>query len=541
VGRSQSAQVISGKRDPTCTASRPQTFLLTNIQRLITTSGKTKTKFLSDQAELNGALLVAVTETWLHSGVFDAEVSHDFPGYSILRCDRNGRQGGGVAIYLRDDLTGDLVDSADNGVCELLVVYVHQLNTVVAVAYRPPDTKMAEFSPILSKLDTVLSELPEPTPNIVLMGDFNFQDKHLSWIRSDDGVLVPVVHDHRQHAGEDGPQVRQQAARLCDLALKHNLIQQVDKVTHGREILDLLFTNNEDLVSSATVEPWPSFTDHSIVTAPVSYQLGSEKELEETHLLDSGKRLKRLNFNKAPWPEIQKQLCMLDWEPMKDHAKESPIAALSWFMDQIIPLLETLVPKKCPRRSKLEKKRKLLWRKLGKLQRKIESVSSNSGLSKLIKDKWNLEKQLKSEYTSVNQKEEDDALLNLKENPKSFFSFARSRQKTRAIIGPFIDPATGKPNPDPDFASSVLSEQYKSVFVKARPEWIVDKPRDFFAPSEGEDPILSDIEFTESDIEQACFELKTSSAAGADGMPASLLKTSFYTLASFTSTRNNSS
>ena len=299
MGGGQSAQVLPGKRDPTCTASRPQTFILTNIQRLITPSGKTKTQFLSDQAELNGALLVAVTETWLNTGVFDAEVSHDFPGYSILRCDRSGRQGGGVAIYLREDLTGELVDSADNGVCELLVVHVHQINTVVAVAYRPPDTKMAEFSPILSKLDTILTELPEPTPNIVLMGDFNFPDKHLSWVRSD-GVLVALVHDHRQHAGGDGPQVRQQAARLCDFALKHNLIQQVDKVTHGREILDLIFSNNEDLVSSVAVEPWPSFTDHNIVTASVSYQLESEKELEQTHLLDSGKRLKRLNFNKAP-------------------------------------------------------------------------------------------------------------------------------------------------------------------------------------------------------------------------------------------------
>ena len=107
--------------------------MLTNIQRLITPSGKTKSKFLSDQSEQCQALFVAVTETWLHAGVYDAEVSHDFPGYSILRCDRVGRQGGGVAVYLRDDLTGEVLGSFDNGVCELLVVFVHQLNTVAAV------------------------------------------------------------------------------------------------------------------------------------------------------------------------------------------------------------------------------------------------------------------------------------------------------------------------------------------------------------------------------------------------------------------------
>ena len=460
--------------------------------------------------------------------MFDAEVVHDFPGYSILRCDRAGRQGGGVAIYLRDDLTGELIDSIDNGVCELIVVHVHQLNTVVAVVYRPPDTKLAEFTPILSKLDSILSELSVPTPNIALMGDFNFPDKDLSWVRSDDGVLVPLVHGHRATATEGGCQVRQQASRLCDLALKHCLIQQVDQVTHGKEILDLLFTNNEDMVSSVLVEPWPSFTDHSIVSASVSFQLNDEKDREETHLLESGKKLKRLNFNKAPWPEIQKELAKLDWSPMKVQALDSPSAALSWFMDQVIPILESLVPvrstrKKC--RNRVARERKLLWRRLSKNQKKIASSNSATKLSKLLQDKWDLEMQLKSEYISINNKEENDAILNLKKNPKSFFSFARSRQKTRARIGPFIDPSTGVPNADPDFAASLLAEQYNSVFVPGRPEWLVQDAKDFFASSSDDGPSLTDIEFSELDIELACMELSSSSAAGADGIPASLLKT----------------
>ena len=45
-----------------------------------------------DQAVANDSLLVAVTETWLHDGIFDAEVSHDFPGYHILRCDQSRKK-----------------------------------------------------------------------------------------------------------------------------------------------------------------------------------------------------------------------------------------------------------------------------------------------------------------------------------------------------------------------------------------------------------------------------------------------------------------
>ena len=36
--------------------------------------------------------------------------------------------------------------------------------------------------------------------------------------------------------------------------------------------------------------------------------------------------------------------------------------------------------------------------------------------------------------------------------------------------------------------------------------------------------ILTDLEFTESDIEYACMELSASSASGPDGIPAELLK-----------------
>ena len=132
------------------------------------------------------------------------------------------------------------------------------------------------------------------------------------------------------------------------MVLKHSMIQQVDQATHGREILDLIFSNNEDLVSSVVVEPWPTFTDHNIVTANVSYQLEKVQAVEETHLLDSGKKLKKLNFNKAPWQQIQAELRKLDWEPMKELAKESSTAAHSWFMDTLVPLLERLVPLKDP-------------------------------------------------------------------------------------------------------------------------------------------------------------------------------------------------
>ena len=215
---------------------------------------------------------------------------------------------------------------------------------------------------------------------------------------------------------------------------------------------------------------------------------------------------------------------------MKEVARDSPTSAHSWFMEKILPLLEELVPIKNPKKkikNKVDRKRKLTWRKISKLQNKIHSASSASKLAKLVQEKWKLENELKAQYTSMNRQDEEAAVQLMKSNPKSFFSFARKRQKTRARIGPFIDNSTGAPNPDPDFAARVLSEQYKSVFVQPRPEWEVKDPREFFNPTVRDTNDLAtvnDIDFSEMDIESACEELDSSSSPGADGVPASLLK-----------------
>jgi exonuclease III len=183
--------------------------------------GTQDVRCMSDQALLREALMVGVCETWLNQGIMDTEVLHNFTGYSLFRGDRQVRQGGGVALYLQDNLSGDLLASFDNSVCQGIAVMVHQTNTCVVVCYRPPDTRAAEFSDMLDSLDSVLATLPTPTPNIVLMGDFNLPRSVVQWQRSDEGNLFP----HREEETPRGKQDRLQAHRLMEFAAKHFLQQ----------------------------------------------------------------------------------------------------------------------------------------------------------------------------------------------------------------------------------------------------------------------------------------------------------------------------
>ena len=123
----------------------------------------------------------------------------------------------------------------------------------------------------------------------------------------------------------------------------------------------------------------------------------------------------------------------------------------------------------------------------------------------------------------MNRKEEDEAIIRIKENPKCFFSFAKSRQKTKAKVGPFLD-KDGTANPSADFSAEELRKQYDSVFAKPRQEWLVPDFQEHFKARDEDTSSLNDIVFGPEDIEKACSELRGSAAAGPDGVPAILLK-----------------
>ena len=99
-------------------------------------------------------------------------------------------------MFIRDDVSAECIGSFDNGVCELLVLKIHSMSTVLVIIYRPPDTRLSEFSPVLTEVNKLLSDLSAPAPNIVLMGDLNFPSTVMNWL-SVDGCLVPSVHGHR--------------------------------------------------------------------------------------------------------------------------------------------------------------------------------------------------------------------------------------------------------------------------------------------------------------------------------------------------------
>ena len=182
-------------------------------------------------------------------------------------------------------------------------------------------------------------------------------------------------------------------------------------------------------------------------------------------------------------------------------------------------------------KRRVDKERRSLWRRLGKVKKRIATTTSTSRATSLLMTQQKLEQELKMSYDTQGWEDENKVVNAMKSNPKAFFAYGRAKQKTKARVGPFLDPETDTPNPDPDFSAKLLSEQYSSVFTQPRAEFEVKNFSDFFSGGtewrqqhEGR-PTLHDIKFKEADIEMACKELKASSSPGTDGFPVLLLKT----------------
>ena len=214
-------------------------------------------------------MFIALTETWLREQK-DAEVGID--GYTLFRQDRQrahlrrtGRDSGGVACYIKSNLAAatEPVINYSNGVVEMLGLYVKSSNLLIIVMYRPPDDRIGghcsthiEFRQALSKLHDTLQDLPTPTPDIILCGDFNLP--HAIWPGG--GVKVGAARDEQI-------MIKDLLAFTDELFL----VQEIQKPTHRKgNTLDLLFTNNPEFLHSyECVET--IYSDHFMIEGCVNY------------------------------------------------------------------------------------------------------------------------------------------------------------------------------------------------------------------------------------------------------------------------------
>ena len=293
-------------------------FHIANIQSLITktVSGENipflkaqeKISFLREQCKEETPYFLAFAETNLNESIKEAEFQLD--GYSHETSHRKNRDGGGVIIYTNNNLTYQTLVTASDEICSIVGIYINELRLIVFMVYRPPPNYMNKYhgeileksfeSIVISNIYNVINEYKSQIPDIILAGDLNFPKA--TWSSG----IGRSYADTRSSA--------RSLQKLIDLASELNLLQMVREGTRdtrkgNRNILELIFTNNHELISNIYIEP-SKITDHKYITCETSYKLSIS---DTKHISENDTNLSTYNYETANWKNIKASLKERNW------------------------------------------------------------------------------------------------------------------------------------------------------------------------------------------------------------------------------------
>ena len=383
---------------------------------------------------------MALTETWL-AGHLDAELAID--GFTLFRQDRirprrrRGRDSGGVAVYVRNDMAADMetILGYSNGVIEITGLYSKAKNLLLIVLYRQPDdiigghrSTSKEFKQALSKLEECLSSFSQ-MPDTLLCGDFNLPNA--TW--SNAPVSQSADRDEKIMIDD-----------LLALSNEYFLTQFIKHSTHRLgNTLDLIFSNNPAMLHSSSGIETPLYSDHFLVECMSFFQVPVPDD-EHPENGDSPTGFGHLNFfsEDINWNELERELKNHNWN--LEFRACSPEKMLEKFVEICKDIAIKYVPlRKSKAKSKsnsyIPRDRKNLMRRKRRITAQLKKTTSEARRIKLKKEAVQIERAFIKSYQQSQKDSETKAVNAIKQNSKYFFSYAKKFSTAKTGIGPFFD------------------------------------------------------------------------------------------------------
>ena len=170
--------------------------------------------------------ILAINETKLDATINDYEIH--LPGFEVRRRGRliNGRNGGGVCIYLRNNINYNIRDDFCDEQLECLVVEIpkpHSRPFLVITWYRPPSSSFHIFNAFEKLIDKIDAEDKE----LYLLGDLNCD------------ILYEQTNNH----------ISSILTNIFDIYGLSQLISEPTRITpNTRTLIDLCITNSPEKI-----------------------------------------------------------------------------------------------------------------------------------------------------------------------------------------------------------------------------------------------------------------------------------------------------
>ena len=381
--------------------------------------------------------------------------------------------------------------------------------------YRQPDdttngypSSNKELTEILDKLKLTISQLSSPTPDIIIMGDFNFP--HVLPDTWQNGLTKPGI------SGDETNMIQNMQTIVDEFFLE----QLIDTSTHqDGNILDLIFTNNKDLLHSFSCDE-TIYSDHYHVHCKSNYT--TEHPIKQEFSLPREDSFENLNFfnEDVNWDMIMQELSDCDWDRIFERC-DNHSTMVDTFIESCYNICKKYVPEKKAKqgntkRIKVPKYRRNLMRRRNKIKKKLAKKKvTSSSRTKLKHELVEIELSLQTDYCKEKTEQENLAVSAIRKNSKHFYAYAKKFSKVRQGIGPLTGPNSESVS-CPKKMADILSKQYASVWTspsRTQPD-----------PPNTPNQTISDINLAPADLENAIDELSNNASPGPDKYPAILLK-----------------
>ena len=327
--------------------------------------------------------------------------------------------------------------------------------------------------------------------HLLIVGDFNI--KEINWV----DIISPANETHI-------------STKFIECIRNCFLFQHVMEPTRYRSdnvpsILDLIFTNEENMVLNLSMLPGLGKRDHVIL----NFNFNCYTNVQSA-------TFKKYNFFKGKYSAIEEDLGKEDWS---ESLRDLPLAE-SWDLltDKITRLIEKNVPESkispnAARRRPYVNQACLntIRVKHRKWTKYRNSMSDrNYDIYKSARNK------AKAELRKAKYEYERDLASKIKTDNKLFWSYVRSKTKTKSSLGELEMPS-GDLTSDSQEKANILNKFFVSVFENEGNENLPDfQDRPFIEPLH--------LEIKERNLEKAIDKVKETKSKGPDNIHPMLIK-----------------
>ncbi|XP_055621898.1 uncharacterized protein LOC129765522 [Toxorhynchites rutilus septentrionalis] len=392
--------------------------------------------------------IVVLTETWLRPDIANTELASD---YTIFRCDRSERssslrRGGGVLIAVRSSFRCNSVSLSNYSQLEQVVASVKLPDLTIYICgiyIRPnshPDVYTMHSNAVCDICDRALD-----TDSIFVVGDYNLP--YLSWTFDKDiNSYLP------SNASTEAELVFTETIAASGL-------HQINTLRNSNNrILDLAFVN--DSCNAEIIEP--PFPLLKLDAHHKPFVLRIQLDVCSQQVPDDSCDDPDFDFKRCDFTALNNLLSGVDWNEII--GAESTNCATAVFYEKVYEILRDNVPRK--RRCQAPSFKHSWWtselRRLRNSVRKARKVYFREKSSDAKEKLKHLEACYSECRIAAFRSYTDRIESNLKQNPKSFWSYVKSR-KSGSHIPENVSYGDLTANSTPEEAANLFANFLRSV------------------------------------------------------------------------------